>query len=105
MLFKTPLGVEGTFNLYKRDTSFLDLSGKAGLLYTLNGFNTIGIFYKFVNSQPLSNSSNINTLDISPVLRVDLFLLPHRDYKYVFLLSYYREINTIRDTRTDAIDM
>lgn len=59
-LFKTPFGLDGGFYLYKRDTSFLNLRGKAGIQYYLKGGNFIKGFYEFFSSSLLSTSL-INT--------------------------------------------
>ena len=51
-LFKTPFGIDGTFKLYKRDTSFLELKSSIGVQYFLKGGNYLKVFYA-------NNSSNV----------------------------------------------
>lgn len=57
-LFKSPFGVDGQFNLYKRDSTFLDLKGKIGLQYFMKGGNFISFFYERNSSNLLSGSAN-----------------------------------------------
>lgn len=57
-LFKSPFGIEGAFNLYKRDTTYLELSGTVGILYQLNAGTYIKGFYERFSSNLLSGSGN-----------------------------------------------
>ncbi len=57
-LFKTPFGVDGKFNLYKRDSTFLDLKGKFGVQYFMKGGNFVTFYYERNSSSLLSGSSN-----------------------------------------------
>lgn len=49
-LFNTPFGVEGQLQLFKRDSTFLELSSSAGVSYFLSAGNTLKAFYKNYNS-------------------------------------------------------
>jgi len=60
-LFGTSFGLDGTFDLYKRDTSFLELNGTAGVQYFLNKGNFIKAYYQALSSNVLSGGAN-NTL-------------------------------------------
>jgi outer membrane protein assembly factor BamA len=51
-LFKTAFGVEGKFNLYKRDSTFLELISTAGVNYQLPQGSYVKVFYQ-------NNSSNL----------------------------------------------
>jgi outer membrane protein assembly factor BamA len=57
-LFKSPFGIDGQFNLYKRDTTFLDLKGKIGVQYFIKGGNYITFFYERIASSLLSGANN-----------------------------------------------
>lgn len=57
-LFNTPFGIDLSFNLYKRDTSFLDLNTSIGIQYFLNKGNYIKGFYQNKSSNVLSGGSN-----------------------------------------------
>ncbi len=57
-LFGTSFGVDGTFDLYKRDTSFLELNGTAGVQYFLNKGNYIKGYYQSLSSNVLSGGAN-----------------------------------------------
>ncbi|MFZ9028820.1 MAG: hypothetical protein ACO2Z9_07375 [Crocinitomicaceae bacterium] len=55
-LFNTPFGVEGKFNLYKRDSSFLETFTRAGLTYNLKPNWNISVFYARNSSNLLSGT-------------------------------------------------
>ena len=57
-LFKTSFGIDGTFDLYKRDTSFLELESTAGVQYFLNRGSYIKAFYRNTTSNVLSGGQN-----------------------------------------------
>ena len=57
-LFGTSFGIDGKFDLYKRDTSFLEIEGTAGVQYFLNRGNYIKAFYKSITSSVLSGGKN-----------------------------------------------
>ncbi len=63
-LFHTPFGVDYTFKLYKKDTTFLEVNQNVGIQYLLNGGNYIKIFYNNKTSSLLSTKGyeNITTL-------------------------------------------
>ena len=57
-LFNTPFGIDGTFDLYKRDTSFLELNSTIGVQYFLNRGSFIKAFYNNKSSSILSGGHN-----------------------------------------------
>lgn len=57
-LFKTSFGVEGKFNLYKRDSTFLELSSTLGVNYFLKGGNYLKAYYLNNSSSLLSGSNS-----------------------------------------------
>jgi outer membrane protein assembly factor BamA len=57
-LFNTPFGIDGTFDLYKRDTSFLELGATAGVQYFLNRGSYLKAFYSYSSSSVLSGGNN-----------------------------------------------
>lgn len=57
-LFNTPFGIDGTFDLYKRDTSFIELTASAGVQYFLNQGSYLKAFYRFNSSNTLSGGAN-----------------------------------------------
>lgn len=58
-LFKTPFGIDGNFNLFKRDSSFLELKGSFGVNYYLSSGNQLKAFYQRNSSNVLSGSSSL----------------------------------------------
>jgi outer membrane protein assembly factor BamA len=57
-LFNTPFGIDATFDLYKRDTSFLELAATAGVQYFLHRGSYLKGFYQFNSSSVLSGGEN-----------------------------------------------
>ena len=57
-LFNTPFGIDASFDLYKRDTSFLELTATAGVQYFLNRGSYLKAFYRFSSSNILSGGTN-----------------------------------------------
>ena len=49
-----PLGIEGAFDLFLKDSTFLERKARPGLLYQLNGNNRLRVFASFYNSDVLS---------------------------------------------------
>ena len=60
-LFKTPFGVDGKFNLFKRDSTFLELVSNAGVNYFLKGGSYIKAFYQNNSSSLLSGGQSSST--------------------------------------------
>lgn len=65
-LFRTPFGFDGQFNLYKRDSTFLELKSTLGVQYALKQGNFLKVFYRRNVSSVLaggnSNNSNFSNL-------------------------------------------
>ncbi|MCH2229953.1 MAG: hypothetical protein MK105_06385 [Crocinitomicaceae bacterium] len=57
-LLNTPFGLDGTFDLYKRDTSFLELNTAIGIQYFLKRGSYLKAFYRNTNSSVLSGGLN-----------------------------------------------
>ncbi|MCH2224044.1 MAG: hypothetical protein MK066_04690 [Crocinitomicaceae bacterium] len=57
-IFKTPFGLDGTFNLYKSDTSFLELNSSIGVQYFMRQGSYLKAFYKNTSSSVLSGGKN-----------------------------------------------
>lgn len=57
-ILKTPFGIDAQFNLYKRDTSFVELKSTLGIQYFLKGGNYFKFFYQISSSNILSGGAN-----------------------------------------------
>ena len=57
-LFNTSFGIDGTFNMYKRDTSFLELNAAVGVEYYLSTGSKLKVFYQSISSNILSGGVN-----------------------------------------------
>lgn len=56
-LFQTKFGIDGQFQLYKRDTTFLELKTTVGIQYLLNSGNQLSLFYQNASSSRLGGSA------------------------------------------------
>lgn len=65
-LFNTAFGLDGTFELYKRDTLFLNLRGIIGVQYHLVGNDHIKVFADIRNTNVLANSTLTSTSTVNP---------------------------------------
>lgn len=52
----SPIGVDYSLKIYKKDTSFIDVNNNAGLQYYFSGLNNLKVFYKQRNANILSAS-------------------------------------------------
>lgn len=57
-LFGSPFGIDGQFNLYKRDSTFLELKSNLAVQYFLKGGNYVSFFYQRLNSSVLKAGQN-----------------------------------------------
>ncbi|MDP3556431.1 MAG: hypothetical protein Q8T03_03590 [Bacteroidota bacterium] len=55
-LFGTPVGTDYSLKIYRRDTSFIDITNNIGLQYYFKGLNNFKIFYKQRNTNLISTS-------------------------------------------------
>ncbi len=63
-LFGTPVGTDYALKIYRRDTTFIDITNNIGLQYYFNGLNNLKVFYKQRNSNLISTNglALVNTL-------------------------------------------
>lgn len=57
-LFRTPFGLDGQFQLYKRDSSFLELKSTIGVQYALNNGSYLKAFFRNNSSSVLRGGKN-----------------------------------------------
>lgn len=85
-LFSTEIGIGGAFNLYKQDTSFIQLNTKLGLLYLFSPINKIELFYQKESGNKLSNSASLSDLEVNSYgisldwIKLDNRLNPRKGY-------------------------
>ncbi|MBU2019997.1 MAG: hypothetical protein KJ941_10180, partial [Bacteroidetes bacterium] len=60
-LFRTPFGLDGSFQLYKRDSSFLDVHSRVAIEYQLGGGSKVFFYYQRSNSSVLKAGQNSTT--------------------------------------------
>ena len=55
-LFNTPLGIDYTISIYKRDTTYIDIQNNIGVQYLFSGLNYFKVFFRQRNSNLLSTA-------------------------------------------------
>jgi outer membrane protein assembly factor BamA len=84
-LFSTPFGLDLSFDLYKRDTSFLDINTNIGVQYFLNRGNYIKGFYENKSSNVLSGGANNPTFTNLGNVRNHMYGLAYSSSKVDYL--------------------
>jgi outer membrane protein assembly factor BamA len=56
-LFNTPLGIDYSLSIYKRDTTYIDIQNNIGVQYLFSGLNYFKVFFKQRNTNLLSTSA------------------------------------------------
>jgi len=56
-LFNTPLGVDYSLSIYKRDTTYIDIQNNIGIQYLFSGLNYFKVFFRQRNTNLLSTSA------------------------------------------------
>jgi outer membrane protein assembly factor BamA len=92
-LFKSPFGIDAAFNLYKKDSTFLEIKAQLGIQYQLSGGSFLKAYYQNNSSSILSGASS-STLNFSTVrtsayglsfLRKELDYIPNPSSGYMLL--------------------
>jgi translocation and assembly module TamA len=100
-VFNTPFGLDGMFELYKRDSTFINVHGNLGIQYLMKGTDYLKVFAEFRSSNLLSTSNLQNLLvlpdyaDVSSrlyglemnVTRLDYRLNPRKGLRFIARLS------------------
>ncbi|MBK9300392.1 MAG: hypothetical protein IPN14_07230 [Bacteroidetes bacterium] len=117
-LLKSPIGISGKFDFYKKDTTFRTINGELGLFYQFNANDKIKIYYELASSRlgtvnvasllasrKLPNNADITYKTIGAELliqKVDYKLNPRKGYKVLLNASIsFRNIlknSTIENT-------
>ena len=105
-LLNTPFGIDGAFDLYKRDTTFLTTVGRIGVQYFLSGGSYIKVFYEGENSNLLSGaqSSSLGNLSSVSSNRYGLgFFRRQLDYLPNPSKGLFIEVNGLIGARTSRV--
>ena len=105
-LLNTPFGIDGAFDLYKRDTTFLTTVGRIGVQYFLSGGSYIKVFYEGENSNLLSGaqSSSLGNLSSVSSNRYGLgFFRRQLDYLPNPSKGFLIEVNGLIGARTSRV--
>ncbi|PHR49619.1 MAG: hypothetical protein COA32_00380 [Fluviicola sp.] len=110
-LFNTPFGIDGSFDLYKQDSTFLTTNVNIGVQYFLLGGNYIKAFYEADNSNLLSGASSLPNSSFSSVstnryglgiFRRQLDYLPNPSKGFMFDLTGAVGRRTSREPEVDT---
>jgi hypothetical protein len=55
-IWGTPVGIDYALKIYRKDTSFIDITNNMGLQYYYNGLNNLKVFYRQRNTNLISTS-------------------------------------------------
>jgi outer membrane translocation and assembly module TamA len=66
-LFQSPFGIDARFNLFKRDSSFLDVKSNFGIQYQLSDGSLLKAFYQLSSSDLLYGAANSSLSKLSKV--------------------------------------
>lgn len=109
-LFNSKFGIEGNFDLYKRDSTFLEINFKGAINYFLSNSTYLSAFYQGYSSNPLSGAENnlqFNTIGRSKVnlyglgfhaSQVDYLPNPRKGFRVVVENGIGNRISRIADT-------
>ena len=83
-IFKSPVGVEGSIDLFKQDSTFLDVSFEGGILFNfgMNSRLTFSIASRQSNTL-LTNSSSLQNLEDISITNYSI-AINHYGYDYLF---------------------
>jgi len=109
-LFKTPFGIDGKFNLFKRDSTFLELVSQAGVNYFLKGGSYVKAFYQNNTSSLLSGSQTSSSISNFSSVKTNSYGLAfyRRQLDYLpnpskgFMFNIESSIGTRNSQQTDS---
>jgi outer membrane protein assembly factor BamA len=84
-LFKSPFGIDARFNLYKRDSTFLDLKSALGVVYTLKNGSQLKASYQLLASNLLFASASSSEFSNLAKVRTNSYGISytHRKLDYI----------------------
>jgi len=112
-LFKTPFGIDTRFNLYKRDSTFLDLKSSLGVIYTLKNGSQLKASYQLLASNLLYAANSSQSFSNLATVRTNAYGLTFSqrklDYipnpskgKSIFLEAFIGSRNSTKDSITET---
>lgn len=108
-LFKSPFGIDGKFQLYKRDSTFLETRSSLGIQYFIGKGSYLKAFYQLHTSSLLSSSQNLPSLSTVSngsyglsFLRQSTDYLPNPSKGFIFFIE--TAIGTRKATQSDSLD-
>jgi len=111
-LFKSPFGIDARFNLYKRDSTFLDLKSSLGVVYTLKNGSQLKASYQLLASNLLFASASSSQFTNLATVRTNAYGLSYMfrklDYipnpskgRFLFIETYIGSRVALKDSVSD----
>jgi outer membrane protein assembly factor BamA len=96
-LFSTPFGAEGKLDIYKRDTTFINVNSTAGIQYLLSGANFFRVFVTR-RSSSIQSTHGLEYLTALPSyadMRVTLYGIGYKYERFDYRLNPTRGVRMI----------
>lgn len=84
-LFKSPFGIDARFNLYKRDSTFLDLKSALGVVYTLKNGSQFKASYQLLASNLLFASASSSQFSNLATVRTNSYGISYTQRKLDYI--------------------
>jgi outer membrane protein assembly factor BamA len=84
-LFKSPFGIDARFNLYKRDSTFLDLKSALGVVYTLKNGSQLKASYQLLASNLLFASASSSQFSNLATVRTNSYGISYTQRKLDYI--------------------
>lgn len=109
-LFRTPLGLNIDGNLFKQDSTYLQLDTKIGLKYLMTGGNYWEAYYENISTIAITNSGSQSATVLPPYANSSMglyglmFMQNKLDYPYNPRRGYYVLANASAGIKTITVD-
>ena len=84
-LFKSPFGIDARFNLYKRDSTFLDLKSALGVVYTLKNGSQLKASYQLLATNLLFASASSSQFSNLATVRTNSYGISYTQRKLDYI--------------------
>lgn len=106
-ILKTPLGLNGTFSLEKKDTSYVNNRYKIGILYHMSANNKLQFYYSYENSNLIHTTGLTNSATNNYKKNFYGISFNYRNLDYIYNprkgINCTADINLIRKKTEDGI--
>ncbi|WP_053977020.1 POTRA domain-containing protein [Mangrovimonas xylaniphaga] len=94
-LFKTPIGIDANLNIFRRDSSFVNITQSANLFYQLNSRNKLSVGIHGINSNNLLDNSTSTITDYkSTFYKINYSFIKPQYYDNLFPTNFLFDFST-----------